>query len=152
MPTPSAGLPRHPWRDAGGDPLSLAIARSRWKGEPMTTPQGGPTGQRALEVWRDEFRRYSQGAAPATGSMSHSSATTQDVADALLHAALAFDAVITQGAIPPGQAEQSMLLLLLVRDHLMPLQDSEGALLNPVFGMTLEAIRRDDRPRPTASE
>ncbi len=108
----------------------------------MTTPQGGPTGQRALEVWRDEFRRYLQGAAPATGSMSHSSATTQDVADALLHAALAFDAVITQGAIPLGQAEQSMLLLLLVRDHLMPLQDSEGALLDPVFGKTLEAIRQ----------
>ncbi len=109
----------------------------------MTSPQGGPTGQRALAVWRDEFRRYAQGGAAEAGSAPHSTATTQDVADALLHAALAFDGFInTQGGMQPGRAEQSMLLLLLVRDYLLPLGDSEGALLDPVFEETLDAIRQ----------
>jgi len=108
----------------------------------MTSPQGGPTGQRALAVWRDEFRRYAQGGAAEAGSAPHSTATTQDVADALLHAALAFDGFITQEGMQPGRAEQSMLLLLLVRDYLRPLGDSEGALLEPVFEKTLDAIRQ----------
>jgi len=47
MPTPSAGLPRHPWCDAGGDPLGSLDAMLL----PVTSPQPDP----------DLLRQYRQG-------------------------------------------------------------------------------------------
>lgn len=86
------------------------------------TVSGGPSGQRGVALWRELFRIYRQRQVPPPASAApRVTATQQDLAEILLNVALAFDELLTTGALPPGRAEQSMLALLLVRDQAVPL-------------------------------
>jgi hypothetical protein len=88
----------------------------------MTMPvTGGSVEQRAVEQWRNLFRRQAQRLGPPQAGPARNIASVEDVRDALQHVALAFDQLITLGRMTPEKAQQSMALLLLVRDWATPL-------------------------------
>ena len=107
----------------------------------MTSP-GGATGQRAVALWRELSRIYSQRQVPPPpGAAPRIGATPQDVADILLHVAAAFNEFVTTGTMTSGRAEQSMLALLLVRDQLVPLPARLAGSMTADFQQVLNEIR-----------
>lgn len=68
-------------------------------------------------------------------------ALPEDLAEILLAAALAFDEYINTGQLPPGRAEQSLMALLLVRDHLLPLPPRMTQALAADFADVVQGTR-----------
>jgi hypothetical protein len=108
----------------------------------MTAP-GGPSGQRAVALWRELFRVYRQRQViPLPAAAPRVAATQEDLADTLLHIAAAFDDFIATSTMTAGLAEQSMLALLLVRDQLLPLPPRLAGSITADFQQILDLTRQ----------
>lgn len=104
--------------------------------------QGGPSGARALSVWRDLLRDFAAGRARGSGtSTARQLASKDDIQELLLHVAGAFDELITRGKLQTGRAEQTLLQLLLVRDYVAPLP-AGATNMEPDFKAVIDALHK----------